>query len=453
MVLISTTFVLANSSKAIISNPQHHLMEYPFLTSLSSWFLIILLAANHFLVLIMGLVGFSVVLYVLIMMFGSTASTYETGLPNTAHEASIKYFYLSAFSSALILIAVALIYTTTRTLVFPEVQLILSRPTTIPGFDWLPAWKDLLTIALGCYTVGFAFKLSAFPSHFWAPEVYEGSASPVTAFIIMPVKIATFGIFTRTLASTLEFFSTLWTPMLVISAAGSLIVGALGAFTETRFKRFIAYSSINQIGFLIMGLTTANVAGYQSSILFLIIYITTNIALFSIFLQLSSNLTGKSLVFLTDVTRIDPRQWIVKFGLSCVFFSLAGLPPFAGFFGKFYILMNSFQQGDWSLVLLGVVTSLISAYYYLRIVKALWFEKIESREVFTDASVTSIKTLRSYFYFYTTKPQIRRITLYLSLTFLTLFLAMNKFMLALSYQLAIACSFANVASWPSLSLL
>jgi NADH-quinone oxidoreductase subunit N len=96
--------------------------------------------------------------------------------------------------------------------------------------------------------------------------------------------------------------------MLVISAAGSLIVGALGAFTETRFKRFIAYSSINQIGFLIMGLTTANVAGYQSSILFLIIYITTNIALFSIFLQLSSNLTGKSLVFLTDVTRIDPRQ-------------------------------------------------------------------------------------------------------------------------------------------------
>jgi NADH-quinone oxidoreductase subunit N len=135
MVLISTTFVLANSSKAIISNPQHHLMEYPFLTSLSSWFLIILLAANHFLVLIMGLVGFSVVLYVLIMMFGSTASTYETGLPNTAHEASIKYFYLSAFSSALILIAVALIYTTTRTLVFPEVQLILSRPTTIPGFD------------------------------------------------------------------------------------------------------------------------------------------------------------------------------------------------------------------------------------------------------------------------------------------------------------------------------
>ena len=135
MALISTTFVLANSSKAVASNPQHHLMEYPFLISLSSWFLIILLAANHFLVLVMGLVGFSVILYVLIMMFGSSPQTYETDLPNTAHEASIKYFYLSAFSSALILIAVTLIYTTTRTLVFPEIQLILSRPATVPGFD------------------------------------------------------------------------------------------------------------------------------------------------------------------------------------------------------------------------------------------------------------------------------------------------------------------------------
>jgi NADH-quinone oxidoreductase subunit N len=166
----------------------------------------------------------------------------------------------------------------------------------------------LLTLALGCYTIGFAFKLSAFPAHFWAPEVYEGSASPITAFIIMPIKIATFGIFARTLASTLEFFSPLWTPMLLIFAAGSLVVGVLGAFAETRFKKFIAYSSINQIGFLLLGLTTANIIGYQSSILFLIIYIITNITLFSIFLNLQSNLTGKPLVFLTDVTRIDPRR-------------------------------------------------------------------------------------------------------------------------------------------------
>jgi NADH-quinone oxidoreductase subunit N len=135
MILISTAFVLSNSKKAILSNPQHHLMEYPFLLALSSWFLLILVAANHFLVLIMGLVGFSIILYVLIMMFGSSPQSYESTLPHTAHEASIKYFYLSAFSSALILIALALFYTTTRSLVFPEVQLILSLPTTTPGFD------------------------------------------------------------------------------------------------------------------------------------------------------------------------------------------------------------------------------------------------------------------------------------------------------------------------------
>ena len=124
----------------------------------------------------------------------------------------------------------------------------------------------------------------------------------------MPVKITTFGIFARTLASTLDFFSTFWVPMLVIFAAGSLIMGALGAFAETRFKRFIAYSSINQIGFLLLGLTTANISGYQSSILFLLIYVITNIALFSIFLNLRSDLTNKPLIFLTDVTRIDPRH-------------------------------------------------------------------------------------------------------------------------------------------------
>jgi NADH-quinone oxidoreductase subunit N len=239
--------------------------------------------------------------------------------------------------------------------------------------------------------------------------------------------------------------------MLTVFAAGSLVVGVLGAFAETRFKRFIAYSSINQIGFLLLGLTTANIAGYQSSILFLIIYIITNITLFAIFLNLTSNVTGKPLVFLTDVTRIDSRRWITKLGLSTVFFSLAGLPPFAGFFGKFYVLMNSFQQGDWGLVLLGVVTSLISAYYYLRIVKEMWFERIETAEVFTDMSITSVPTSRFYFRLYTTRSQTFHLALYLSLLFLVAFLLINRLMLSLSYQLAIACYFADVKSWPSFS--
>jgi NADH:ubiquinone oxidoreductase subunit 2 (subunit N) len=155
------------------------------------------------------------------------------------------------------------------------------------------------------------------------------------------------------------------------------------------------------------------------------------------------------LIFLTDVTRIDPRQWIVKMGFSTVFFSLAGLPPFAGFFGKFYVLMNSFQQGNWGLVLLGVITSLISAYYYLRIVKTMWFERIETTEVFTDMSITTIPTAHSYFHLYTTKSQTFHLALYLGLIFLTAFLFINKSMLSLSYQLAIACSFADVESWPS----
>jgi NADH:ubiquinone oxidoreductase subunit 2 (subunit N) len=121
--------------------------------------------------------------------------------------------------------------------------------------------------------------------------------------------------------------------------------------------------------------------------------------------------------------------------LSCVFFSLAGLPPFAGFFGKFYILMNSFQQGDWGLVFLGVLTSLLSAYYYLRIVKTMWFERIESREIFTYNSLLNILTPRTSFYLYTTKSQHFHFSLYTTLFFLSAFLFINKYLLPFSYQL------------------
>ncbi len=151
-----------------------------------------------------------------------------------------------------------------------------------------------------------------------------------------------------------------------------MIVGALGAFTEKKIKKFLAYSSINQVGFLLLGLAATNkVEGMQATLFFLIIYVLTNLSFFYFFLQIESEKTSKPLVYLTDLNRLDPVNYKVRFTWTVVFFSLAGLPPFAGFFSKFFILLIAFQNQLYFSVLTGIVTSLLSAYYYIRVVKLL----------------------------------------------------------------------------------
>lgn len=429
LVLISGAFVLYNSTRFVREHPKTQLIEYPLLVITAVWFLLILLIANHFLIVFIGLVGFSLNLYVMITMFGVGPATKYNKIwsylgYNSCHEASIKYFYLSAFSSAFVLLSIVLLYTITHTLNFSEVSFWLSQVAyAAPGY--LVYWKDLLFFFFLALTIGFAFKLSAFPSHYWAPEVYEGSANPVTAFIIMPVKIAAFGIFARMLTSLFNYESSLWSSLVLVIAVGSLIVGALGAFTEKKFKRFIAFSSINQVGFLLLGLVTANVEGLQSSILFLIIYIITNIALFTLFFQLKTQDTGSSITYITDFNRLKSGYWASRFGWTFVFFSLAGLPPFAGFFGKFYVLMNAFQGGYLFSVFVGIFTSTVSAYYYLRIVKLLWFERGPQKNPFIKIQDNSLTAL----------------TLGLTHFFLLFFLIINDYMLELSRALSSSCYF------------
>lgn len=164
--------------------------------------------------------------------------------------------------------------------------------------------------------------------------------------------------------------------MLLFFGLGSLIVGALGALTERAFKKFIAYSSINQIGFVLVGLSTGQVTGVQTVILFFLIYIITSVILFAVFLNLENNVTKEHMRYLSELGFLSPHEWLPRVALSIVFFSLAGLPPFAGFFTKFYVLLHLFEEGYLTAVLIGIITSLISSYYYLTLVNYMWFGSV-----------------------------------------------------------------------------
>jgi NADH-quinone oxidoreductase subunit N len=444
--LLTTFFILRNSTTFIEKHPSRPLSEYSFFVISSLCFLLVLIEANDFLVLFAGLLGFSITLYVLIMMFWTTwdsqGATEEKELYffesyENAHEASLKYFYMSAFSSSLILLSSAIFYTMTQTASFDELQLIIAKPSESSGFDWLLVWKKLFWLALALYTIGFAFKLSAFPSYFWAPEVYYGSANPVTAFIIMPVKLAVFAIFTRTLMTTFELFHTFWGPMLLFFGLGSLVVGALGALTERVFKKFLAYSSINQIGFVLIALATGQITGLQSGILFFILYVLTSLALFAVFLNLEDDRTRWSIRYTTDLGLISPQEWLPRLAFSFVFFSLAGLPPFAGFFGKFYVLLHLFQEGYWLTVLVGVLSSVISAYYYLSLIALLWFGST-SKWISKDQESSSTVFISPY---RATWDEVTKGIVLLILGFLLAFVLVNEPLLNFCRRLAYSCAY------------
>lgn len=396
--ILSGGALLYWSLRLIRINVDHPLREYPILFAFSLWFLELLVLSNHVIITFIGLVGFSLNLYVRISLFGPT-TIYKTHPiifnESARQEASIKYFYLSTFSSSFLLLTFLLFYFLARTGNWMEISwwIVFSAQPNTRGPNTRGALHlaghNLKYLAILALLFAFAFKISAFPSHFWAPEVYQGSSNSVTSFIILPVKIAALGVFFLLLSGIFPTLFDFWGPTLQILGIGSRIVGALGAFTEKKIKRFLAFSSINQVGFRIVGFSaTEALEGLQSALFFLIIYVLTNLLFFYFFLRVESTATHRPLIYLTDLNRIEAKNYKIRWSWSIVFFSLAGLPPFAGFFSKFYVLLVAQNNSQYLAVIVGIITSLISAYYYLRVVKLLWFENIlpEPTYVFTGTS-------------------------------------------------------------------
>jgi NADH-quinone oxidoreductase subunit N len=362
LVLLSGLFIL-RSSIPYVQAHKRHLLEYPLVILLAIFFMLLLVSANHFVAAFAALVGFSLNLYVLILFDTSRSA---------AREAGVKYYYLSTFSSGLILYGIFLLATISGSGQFDAIDFALSAS---PMFS---AGEDLIfTFSFAFLFTGLLFKLSAFPGHLWAAEVYDGSPDPVTAFFMLPVKVAVLGFLVHFLARAVNPLLYYYQPILAIAAGGSMLWGCLGALFEKKTKRFFAYASINQIGFMLLGVTTGAHEGFRSTLLYLVLYIIMNLPVLIVFLY-ARRVDRRSFVYLTDFHGLGNHYWKYSWTFALSLFSMAGIPPLAGFFGKYYLILHAQEHALYGLVIIALATSLISAYYYLRLIKLLWFEGYNS---------------------------------------------------------------------------
>ena len=276
-------------------------------------------------------------------------------------EAGLKYFVLSALSSGLLLYGCSLIYGFSGSTNFNIIS------------NQLNSNEYVLTFGIVFILVGLAFKISAVPFHMWAPDVYQGSPTTVTLFFTMVPKIAALTVFIRFLYVPFLNLIDQWQMIIVFLSIASMLFGAIAAIGQTNIKRLIAYSSIGHIGYTLAGLATGSNEGIQSSIVYISIYIIMNLALFSCLLMLKRN--NEYYEEIEDLSGLSKNHPLLSLSLLIILFSLAGIPPLAGFFAKFYIFKAVLEQSMYFLAIVGLLSTVIAAFYYLRVIKIIYFDK------------------------------------------------------------------------------
>jgi NADH-quinone oxidoreductase subunit N len=328
------------------------LYEFPILILLATIGMLVMASANDLIAIFIGLELQSLTLYVL-------ASLNRNHLASS--EAGLKYFLLGALSSGLLLFGLSYIYGFTG-----NTNLNLISTTVAPG-------NIGLIIGIVFVTSGLAFKVSAVPFHMWTPDVYEGSPTSVTSFFALVPKIAALTVFIRFLYVPFINIIEQWQTIIIFLSIASMILGAVAAIGQSNIKRLIAYSSIGHMGYILAGLSTGSNEGIQSSIIYLTIYLVMNLGTFICILMMKrENLFYEKLSDLSGLSKNHPK---LALSFLILFFSLAGIPPLAGFFAKFYVFLSVIEAGMYSLAIIGLTTTVVSAYYYLRIIKIIYFDK------------------------------------------------------------------------------
>jgi NADH-quinone oxidoreductase subunit N len=338
-------------------------IEYPILILSSVLGMMIMISSNDLIVFYMGLELQSLTLYVLATFNRDQLKSSEAGL---------KYFVLSALSSGLLLYGCSLIYGFTGSTNFNVIA------------NQLNSSEYMETFGIVFILVGLAFKISAVPFHMWAPDVYEGSPTSVTLFFTMVPKIAALTVFIRFLYVPFLNLIDQWQMILIFLSIASMLFGAIAAIGQTNIKRLIAYSSIGHIGYTLAGLATGSNDGIQSSVIYITIYIIMNLGLFSCLLMMKRN--NKYYENIEDLSGLSKNHPLLSFSLLIILFSLAGIPPLAGFFAKFYIFKSVLEQSMYFLAIVGLLSTVIAAFYYLRIIKIIYFDK-EKEKYDTDHSL------------------------------------------------------------------
>jgi len=350
IMVASGIFVMLTSSK-YLQISKINKIEYPVLVLSAILGMMVMISSNDLIVFYMGLELQSLALYVL-------ASFNRDNLLST--ESGLKYFILSALSSGILLYGCSLIYGFAETTNFNEIFINSSK--TEYG----------LTFGIVFILVGLAFKISAVPFHMWAPDVYEGSPTSVTIFFAILPKIAALTVFIRFLYVPFANMIDQWQMIIIFLSIASMIFGAVAAIGQTNLKRLVAYSSIGHMGYALAGLSVGTNEGIQSSITYMSIYLVMNLAFFSCLFMLRRNETYYEKI--EDLSGLSKNHPILSFSLLVILFSLAGIPPLAGFFAKFYIFMAVVEQSMYFLAVVGLLSTVVAAFYYLRIIKIIYFD-------------------------------------------------------------------------------
>ena len=357
--LLSAFLVLVISSNYLRSLKIFKI-EYSILILSSVLGMMIMISSNDLIVFYMGLELQSLALYVLATFNRDEIKSSEAGL---------KYFVLSALSSGLLLYGCSLIYGFTGSTNFNVIA------------NQLNSNEYALTFGIVFILVGLAFKISAVPFHMWAPDVYEGSPTSVTLFFTMVPKIAALTVFIRFLYVPFLNLIDQWQMILIFLSIASMVFGAVAAIGQTNLKRLVAYSSISHVGYALAGLATGSNEGIQSSVIYITIYVIMNLGLFSCLLMMKRN----NVYFeqIDDLSGLSKNHPLLSLSLLIILFSLAGIPPLAGFFAKFYIFKSVLEQSMFFLAIVGLLSTVVAAFYYLRLIKIMYFDK-EKEKYDTD---------------------------------------------------------------------
>jgi NADH-quinone oxidoreductase subunit N len=317
--------------------------------------MMVMVSANHFVTLYLGLELLALSSYALVALNRDSAQS---------TEAAMKYFILGALASGLLLYGISMVYGATGTLDVSQVARIVSASR---------ANDPLLTFGVVFIVAGLAFKLGAVPFHMWVPDVYQGAPTAITLFIGSAPKIAAFGFVMRILADALAGATADWQGMLVILSVASLAVGNIVAIAQTNLKRMLAYSTISHMGFLLLGILAGTTNGYASGMFYVIAYVIMTLAAFGMIMLLSR--AGFEAEQIDDFKGLNKRSPFYALLMLFVIFSMAGIPPFIGFWAKLAVLEGALNAGFTWLVVFAVLMSVIGAFYYLRIVKVMYFDE------------------------------------------------------------------------------
>ena len=360
-------------------NRKNHIarFEFPVLMVLSVTGMMVMASASNMMTLYLGLELQSLALYVLAAFARDELRSSEAGL---------KYFVLGALASGLLLYGISLVYGFSGTMDFAALAKALARPEAAsPG----------LIVGIVFVLVGLAFKISAVPFHMWTPDVYEGSPTPVTVFFSTAPKVAAFALLLRVMATPFGHLVGAWQELIVLVSIASMILGALAAIGQTNIKRLMAYSSIGHMGYALIGLAVGTPEGVRGVLVYLVVYVFMSAGTFACIIAMQRS--GRSLELISDLNGLGRTDPALALAMAVFMFSMAGVPPLSGFFGKLYVFLAAVQGGMWTLAIIGVLTSVVGAYYYLRIVKVMYFDAPEEAFDPRPASVSFVAAATGLF--------------------------------------------------------